>query len=71
MSDGTALRLGTDRDVFSGAACGPGAGTGKFTIQGTPPVLVPTPRPVVTCRGGEYFLLPGLAALRALTAPAG
>jgi deferrochelatase/peroxidase EfeB len=71
MSDGTALRLGTDRDVFSGAACGAGAGTapGKFTIQGTPPVLVPTPRPVVTCRGGEYFLVPGLAALRALTAP--
>jgi len=70
MSDGTALRLGTDRDVFSGAAGGPGTGPGKFTIQGTPPVLVPTPRPVVTCRGGEYFLLPGLAALRALTAPA-
>jgi len=68
MSDGTALRLGTDRDVFSGAA---GAGTGKFMIQGRPPVLVPTPRPVVTCRGGEYFLLPGLAALRALTTPAG
>lgn len=73
MSDGTALRLGTDRDVFSGAACGAGPGataTGKFTIQGTPPVLVPTPRPVVTCRGGEYFLVPGLAALRALTTPA-
>jgi Dyp-type peroxidase family len=73
MSDGTALRLGTDRDVFSGAAgagTGTGTGTGKFTIQGAPPVLVPTPRPVVTCRGGEYFLLPGLAALRALTAPA-
>jgi deferrochelatase/peroxidase EfeB len=64
MSDGTALRLGTDRDVFSGAG---GSGPGKFTIQGSPPVFVPTPRPVVTCRGGEYFLLPGLSALGTLT----
>ena len=63
MNDGTALRLGTDRDLFSGAA-----GGGKFTIQGEPPVFVPTPRPVVTCRGGEYFLLPGRAALRRLAA---
>jgi deferrochelatase/peroxidase EfeB len=64
MGDGSALRLGTDRDVFSGAA-----GAGKFTIQGEPPVFVPTPRAVVTCRGGEYFLLPGVAALRALASP--
>jgi hypothetical protein len=66
MSDGTALRLGTDRDVFSGAA-----GSGKFTIQGDPPVFVPTPRPVVTCRGGEYFLMPGVSGLRALTGAEG
>jgi Dyp-type peroxidase family len=61
LSDGTTLRLGSDRDLFSGAA-----GGGAFVIQGDPPVLVPTPRPVVTCRGGEYFLLPGVRALRAL-----
>jgi Dyp-type peroxidase family len=62
MNEGQAFRLGCDPDVFSGIT-GPGR---KVTLQGDPPVFVELTRPVVTCRGGEYFLLPGVAALRAL-----
>ncbi|MBT0767608.1 hypothetical protein KIH74_01645 [Kineosporia sp. J2-2] len=65
MSDGNAFRLGTDRDVISGAApdgC-------KFVVQGHPnPSFVEQPRQIVTCRGGEYFLLPGISALRRIAA---
>jgi Dyp-type peroxidase family len=65
MSDGNAFRLGNDRDVISGAA---DEGT-KFVVQGTPPVFVQPAKPVVTCRGGEYFFLPGIAALKRIAAP--
>lgn len=65
MNDGHSFRLGADPDVFAGVA-GPGR---KVTVQGRPPTFVEVPRPVVTCRGGEYFLLPGIAALRSLTQP--
>jgi Dyp-type peroxidase family len=60
MSDGNAFRLGTDLDVLSGAAP---EGT-KITVQGTPPTFVRPSQPLVTCRGGEYFFLPGIAALK-------
>ncbi|GAB6899426.1 hypothetical protein JCM9957A_25160 [Kineosporia succinea] len=64
MSDGNAFRLGSDRDVISGAApngC-------KFVAQGPHPTFVEQPKQIVTCRGGEYFLLPGIAALRRIAA---
>ncbi len=64
MSDGNAFRLGTDRDVLSGAS---EAGN-KFVVQGTPPTFVKPTRPLVTCRGGEYFFLPGIAALKRIAA---
>ncbi|GAB3244425.1 Dyp-type peroxidase [Kineosporia babensis] len=60
MSDGNAFRLGSDRDVISGAAP---AGS-KFVAQGRCPAFVEQRKQVVTCRGGEYFLLPGIKALR-------
>ncbi|GLY13444.1 hypothetical protein LWF15_00095 [Kineosporia rhizophila] len=60
MSDGNAFRLGADRDVISGAAP---AGS-KFVAQGRCPAFVEQRKQVVTCRGGEYFLLPGIKALR-------
>lgn len=67
MSDGNAFRLGGDQDVFAGAG-GPGM---KITIQDSDrPTFLPLPRPVVTCRGGEYFFLPGVRALRAIAAVA-
>jgi Dyp-type peroxidase family len=64
MSDGNAFRLGADRDVLSGAT---EAGN-KFVVQGTPPVFVKPSTPLVTCRGGEYFFLPGIAALKRIAA---
>jgi Dyp-type peroxidase family len=64
MSDGNAFRLGTDRDVLSGAT---EAGN-KFVVQGAPPVFAKPTTPLVTCRGGEYFFLPGIAALKRIAA---
>jgi Dyp-type peroxidase family len=60
MSDGNAFRLGSDRDVLSGAS----EDGNKFVVQGTPPTLIKPTTPLVTCRGGEYFFLPGIAALK-------
>jgi Dyp-type peroxidase family len=62
MSDGNAFGLGADADVLATA----GGSRAKVAIQGSPPTFVPVPRPVVTCRGGDYFLLPGIGALRSL-----
>jgi len=59
-----------DGDAFGrGADCDPLiAAGGGMIIQGRPPhVLAPLPR-FVTMRGGDYFLLPGLAGLDALFA---
>lgn len=64
MSDGNAFRLGTDRDLLSGAT----EEGNKFVIQGTPPTFVKQTKPLVTCRGGEYFFLPGIAALKRIAA---
>jgi Dyp-type peroxidase family len=60
MADGNAFRLGSDRDVLAGA----GDEGNKFVVQGTPPTFARPPRPLVTCRGGEYFFLPGISALK-------
>jgi Dyp-type peroxidase family len=60
MSDGNAFRLGNDRDILSGA----GQQDSKIVIQGDPPTFLKPTKPLVTCRGGEYFFLPGITALR-------
>ena len=60
MADGNAFRLGADRDPFAGAS----EEGGKFVVQGDPPVFVRPSTPLVTCRGGEYFFLPGIRGLR-------
>ncbi|MET8151473.1 hypothetical protein ACIBSW_07500 [Actinoplanes sp. NPDC049668] len=67
LGDGNVFGRGAEQDVFSTAG-GPGA---RILLTGSPPAYVSVPGPLVTCRGGEYFLLPGLEALRALSsAPA-
>jgi Dyp-type peroxidase family len=63
MADGNSFGRGPEEDIFTTAG-GPGA---RILLEGSPAAYVDVPRPVVTCRGGEYFLLPGLAALRSLT----
>jgi Dyp-type peroxidase family len=62
MGDGNAFGLGSDPDFIAGPS------TGKMTIQGTPPRFVPMQR-FITTRGGDYFFVPGITALRRLTAP--
>jgi len=62
LADGNVFGRGREEDIFTTAG---GAGA-RILLEGEPPAYVPVPRPLVTCRGGEYFLLPGLAALRAL-----
>jgi hypothetical protein len=60
MNDGDPFGLGVDADFLAGG----GAGGGKMTIPGDPPLLV-GPRPqLVTTRGGDYFFVPSIPALR-------
>lgn len=66
LADGNVFGRGREEDVFTTAG-GPGA---RILLEGSPPAYVAVPRPLVTCRGGEYFLLPGLDALRALAGDA-
>lgn len=67
FNDGNLFGLGDDKDVILGAH----DGTGKMIIEGRPPYFVhPLPR-LVTMRGGEYFFLPGIAALRFLASGGG
>jgi Dyp-type peroxidase family len=58
-ANGNAFGLGSDPDFIAG---GP---SGKMTIQGRPPTLVPMRR-FVTTRGGDYFFAPGIGGLRYL-----
>lgn len=60
--DGNAFGLGTDQDVLFASA----KGSGKVTIPGDPPHHAPAEPGLVTVRGCEYLLMPGLRALRAL-----
>jgi Dyp-type peroxidase family len=57
MGDGNAFGLGSDPDFIAGPA------EGKMTIQGTPPRFVPMQK-FINTRGGDYFFVPGIAALR-------
>jgi Dyp-type peroxidase family len=64
-NDGNAFGLGRDPDVLVGAR----HGSAKMVVHdpARPSFLWPLP-PVVTTRGGEYLLAPGVRALRALAA---
>jgi Dyp-type peroxidase family len=62
LADGNVFGRGREEDIFTTAG-GPGA---RILLGAEPPAYVAVPRPLVTCRGGEYFLLPGLTTLRAL-----
>jgi deferrochelatase/peroxidase EfeB len=60
--DGNAFGLGRDRDVLFASR----DGSGKLTIPGDPPHIAPAQPGLVTTRGCEYLLMPGVRALRAL-----
>ena len=59
-NDGNAFRLGREPDPIAGPR------ETTFLIGGEPPQLVSPLQSCVHCRGGEYFFMPGIAALRAL-----
>jgi len=44
-------------------------GSGKVTIEGRPPYFARAQRALVETRGSEYFLMPGINALRDLAEP--
>ena len=60
MNDGNIFALGADKDVLAGD----NDGTGKMTVQGRPPWFVGAIPRLVTNKGGDYFFLPGIRALR-------
>lgn len=64
INDGDFAGLGNDRDPIIGG----NDGSGSFTIPraGAPRRRLPNLPAFVSTRGGEYFFLPGIAALRSL-----
>jgi Dyp-type peroxidase family len=62
FNDGSRVLRGDERDPIVG---GPG-GPGRFLVGGYPPVMVEGLEPFVLSRGGEYYLMPGRAALASL-----
>ncbi len=62
LGDGNALRLGDDRDPLVAGMESPG----EMVVQGRPPIFLTGLPGFVTALGGGYFLLPGVAGLRAL-----
>ena len=64
LLDGDAFGLGADKDML----LAPEDPLGKMTVPGRPPRFLAPQRQLVTVRGGEYLLVPGLAALRQLAA---
>jgi hypothetical protein len=62
--DGDAFGLGADQDFLLGLD----DPRGKLTIEGKPPEFLGPQRTFVINRGGGYFFVPGIAALRALAA---
>jgi Dyp-type peroxidase family len=62
-NDGNAFGLGAQADPITG----PAGGEVTHLIEGSPPQVVSPLRSCVECRGGEYFFMPGIAGLRALT----
>lgn len=71
-NDGNAFSLGIERDPLVGRepalALPPDRGAASMTIPGRPTRFLASLPEVVQTRGGEYFLLPGLDGLRALSA---
>jgi Dyp-type peroxidase family len=61
-NDGNAFGLGAQPDPITG----PAGGIAAHMIEGAPPQVVSPLRSCVECRGGEYFFVPSIAALRAL-----
>lgn len=62
FNDGSRVLRGEERDPIVGS---PG-GSGRFLVGGFPPCQVEGLEPFVHSRGGEYYLMPGRAALAAL-----
>ena len=62
MEYGNDFRLGNDKDVLIGS----NDGNGKLLIQGDPPHVCPHLPHFVECRGGDYFFIPSMTALRLL-----
>ncbi len=62
LGDGNALRLGDDRDPLVAGM----ESRGEMVVQGRPPIFLTGLPGFVTTLGGDYFLLPGIAGLRAL-----
>lgn len=63
LADGNALQLGSDPDPLVGEE-----DAREMVIPGEPPVYLSGIPSFVRMRGGAYYLLPGTAGLRALTA---
>jgi Dyp-type peroxidase family len=63
LVDGDAFGLGSEQDPL--VAADPG---GRMTIQGRSPTFLASLPSFVATRGGEYFFVPGIAALLALAA---
>jgi Dyp-type peroxidase family len=61
LLDGDPFWLGPEPDPLT-----MGGSQGRMTIPGRPPHYLPSLASFVTTRGGGYFFVPGLAALRAL-----
>lgn len=66
LNDGNIFSLGPDKDLVTGDH----DGTDKMTVNGKPPYFLPHLPRFVTVKGGEYFFMPGLNALRWLAAGA-
>ena len=57
---GNNFKLGNDKDIILGT----NNGEGSAVIQGDPPFVCPKLPQFVECRGGDYFFIPSLTALR-------
>jgi Dyp-type peroxidase family len=64
LNDGDVFGLGREPDVLAGARRG--NRRVLMTIQGDPPVIFESRRPLVYMRGGEYLFLPAISALATL-----
>lgn len=62
LLDGDAFGLGGEQDFL----VAPADPDGKMTIPGRPPRFLAPQRQLVTTRGGEYLLVPGISVLGAL-----
>jgi Dyp-type peroxidase family len=63
LQDGDAFGLGTDRDVLLSPG---GEEGGKMIVPGKPPSFYTPHSRTITLRGGGYFIVPSISALKAL-----